>query len=86
MILKEIGSSGVVQWPETANISATVQCIICENDTPLEHATTGSRYADGRQAFACNEHKWSRSSWALAWLQFSYEQTQYCSEEEKVAA
>lgn len=71
---------------KTANISATVQCIICENDTPLEQATTGSCYADGRQAFACNEHKWNRASWALSWLKFSHEQMCRSEEREKLAA
>lgn len=75
MFPKIIGSSGVIEWPTEARLSSQVPCIICGNNASLEEVTAGSCYADGRQAFACHEHTWNKSSWLLAWIRFSLEQT-----------
>ena len=54
----------------------SVHCIICFNNLPLAKATAGSLYADGRQAFACNRHLYSRGLWIVAWALFDAQQLQ----------
>lgn len=71
MLPEEIGSLGVIEWPTSANISAEVPCIICEDTVAIQNATAGAQYADGRQAFACTDHTWNKSSWLLSWVKFA---------------
>lgn len=71
MFPEKIGSLGVVEWPASASTPTTVPCIICEDTISMQNATTGARYADGRQAFACTDHTWNKSSWLLSWVKFS---------------
>jgi len=55
-------------------ISKTIQCVICGKQVHPEHATAGSLYADGSQAFACNLHITERVRWTLAWIAFDIDQ------------
>lgn len=50
--------------------SATVPCIICALQIPLDDATAGSLYATGDQAFACTAHMRERPRWITAWAVF----------------
>ena len=55
----------------------TVICIICRQAVPFSEATAGSLYADGAQAYACNNHIYERGpAWTLAWIAFDAEQQQ----------
>jgi hypothetical protein len=57
-----------VQSPNTA------LCVICFQKIPLTEVTAGSRYADGKQAFACNIHLHDRTRWILEWTKFDSHQ------------
>ncbi len=51
-----------------------INCIICYESVPLEHATAGSLYAGGTQAYACDTHLQDRGSWITVWALFDIEQ------------
>ena len=53
----------------------SVLCVICSEDVLSSEVTAGSRYADGRQAFACNKHLNERTNWITAWAAFRLSQT-----------
>jgi hypothetical protein len=48
----------------------TVLCVICLQHVPFSEVTAGSLYADGHQAFACNNHLYDRTRWITAWAAF----------------
>lgn len=51
-----------------------VLCVICLRHINLAQATAGSLYADGHQAFACNQHLLDRTKWINEWAVFDASQ------------
>jgi hypothetical protein len=52
----------------------SVLCVICLMRINLTQATAGSLYADGHQAFACNQHLFDRTRWINEWAVFDASQ------------
>jgi hypothetical protein len=49
-------------------------CIICYKAVSLNQTTAGSLHADGKQAFACDQHLYNREIWITAWALFDVKQ------------
>jgi hypothetical protein len=66
--------TGIIAWPETITLGATVTCTICRADVPLVAATAGTWDSDGAQRFACAKHLWNAHELILGWAAFAIEQ------------
>lgn len=74
MLPKEIGPLGVIEWPASTTSTPKVPCVICKDTISMQDVTAGAQYADGRQAFACTDHAWNKSSWLVSWIKFAQEE------------
>ena len=57
-------------WPDDVKLEEMVHCIACRQMIVLADATAGLHYADGSQAFACNNHFWDGTSLIRGWTDF----------------
>jgi hypothetical protein len=64
----------VITIQEQTHMLPAVPCVICQSFVPSHHVTTGSLYADGTQAYACQQHMRDRLQWIMGWLQFERSQ------------